>query len=347
MEQIAQMEDAMNEELIHEVGSNTNPPTEVEVEVDGGSTTIDADLERMDANNDDDNGEKDDDMPTFQRKKKKKTSKAREDFEEVVLPNKTNKYKCVHCKKLLCMPDTGTTSHLWNHLKRCDAKKLATKTQMNLQFQPSKSKFEMNPLSNGKYDHLKQREATAQWILISEQPFNVVESDGFSFMFQVNLPQFEKISRAQVRSDVITVYEIEKRKLLSMLKCVNKISLTTDIWKSKVQKISYKCVTGHFVDSQYQLQKRVLSFMPLPPPHTGVDIFDGLMKCTKDWGIEHKIFTISVDNASNNDVALRIAKVEALKVKDAFPVFAQRETLYHCCPSSGDWEKSFGELSTC
>ncbi|CAH9105504.1 unnamed protein product [Cuscuta epithymum] len=33
------------------------------------------------------------------------------------------------------------------------------------------------------------------------------------------------------------------------------------------------------------------------------------MKCTKDWGIEHKIFTISVDNASNNDVALRIAKV--------------------------------------
>ncbi|CAH9076367.1 unnamed protein product [Cuscuta europaea] len=32
------------------------------------------------------------------------------------------------------------------------------------------------------------------------------------------------------------------------------------------------------------------------------------MKCTKDWGIEQKIFTISVDNASNNDVAVRIAK---------------------------------------
>ncbi|CAH9053338.1 unnamed protein product [Cuscuta europaea] len=52
---------------------------------------------------------------------------------------------------------------------------------MNLQFQPSKSKFEMCPLSNGKYDHLKQRETTAQWIMISEQPFNVAENDGFSF----------------------------------------------------------------------------------------------------------------------------------------------------------------------
>lgn len=152
------------------------------------------------------------------------------------------------------------------------------------------------------------------------------------------------------------------------------------------------------------------------------------MKCTKAWGIEHKIFTISVDNASNNNVALRIAKdtfsrsrklpldgklfhvkcaahilnlivqdglfeiqciiedvknsvrfinqsearllkfsdivhhlgipvkkliidcptrwnstfemlTEAIKVKDAFPIFAQRETLYKCCPSSEDWKK--------
>ncbi|KAL8524751.1 hypothetical protein ACS0TY_014385 [Phlomoides rotata] len=68
------------------------------------------------------------------------------------------------------------------------------------------------------------------------------------------------------------------------------------------------CVTGHFVDSGWQLHKRLLSFIPLPPPHAGVDIFNGLLKCTKEWGIEHKVFTISVDNASNNDAALRIAK---------------------------------------
>ncbi|XP_047339774.1 zinc finger BED domain-containing protein RICESLEEPER 2-like [Impatiens glandulifera] len=68
------------------------------------------------------------------------------------------------------------------------------------------------------------------------------------------------------------------------------------------------CVTGHFVDSNWNLHKRLLSFIPLPPPHAGHDIFNGLMKCTKDWGIEHKVFTISVGNASNNDSAIRIAK---------------------------------------
>nr|GMD03661.1 zinc finger BED domain-containing protein RICESLEEPER 2-like [Ipomoea batatas] len=163
-------------------------------------------------------------------------------------------------------------------------------------------------MSDGKYDYIKQRKAIAHWILMHEQPLNAIKNYGFTFMFKVNLPQFEKDSRAMAKNDVITVYDIEKKKLQLMLRTINKISLTTDIWKSKVQKVSYMCVTRHFVDPNWQLQKRVYSFMHLPPPHIGVDNIDGVMKFTKDWGIEHKIFTISVDNASNNDVVVRIAK---------------------------------------
>lgn len=181
----------------------------------------------------------------------------------------TTKFKCIHCKTLLSKSATGTTTHLWNHLKRCLQKKLHNEKQKTLQFQPVKSKFEMKPLSDGRYDHMKQREVVAHWILMNEQPFNVVENYGFTFMLSINQPQFEKISRATTKKDVINVYEIEKKKLQLALKDINKISLTTDIWKSKVQKISYMCVTGHFVDSQWELQKRLLSFIPLPPPHAG------------------------------------------------------------------------------
>ncbi|XP_019156926.1 PREDICTED: zinc finger BED domain-containing protein RICESLEEPER 2-like [Ipomoea nil] len=378
--------------------------------------------------------EKNDDQDQFQRKKRKRVSKAYADFTEVTAKDGSIKLQCIHCKAFLSKSASSTTTHLWNHLNRCTQKKLHTKNQKTLQFQNAKSKFETPLLSDGKYDHMKQREAIAHWILIHEQPLNVVENYGFTFMFKANLPQFEKLSRAMARNDVITVYEIEKKKLQSMLRTINKISLTTDIWKSKVQKISYMCVTGHFVDSNWQLQKRVLSFMPLPPPHTGVDIIYGVMKSTKDWGIEHKIFTISVDNASNNDVAIRIAKqtfsrshklplggklfhvrctayilnlvvqddistiktivedvrnsvrfinqsesrllkfseivhhlgilvkklildcvtrwnstyemlVVAIKLKDAFPIFAQREPSYKCCPSLEDWTRIQDVLS--
>ncbi|GKA01861.1 zinc finger BED domain-containing protein RICESLEEPER 2-like protein, partial [Tanacetum coccineum] len=82
-------------------------------------------------------------------------------------------------------------------------------------------------------------------------------------------------------------------------------SVTTDMWKSTNQKIEYMVLTGHFVDSNWRLQKRVLSFIHLPPPHRGTDIADNLYKCFKDWNIENKVFTISVDNASNNDKAIK------------------------------------------
>ncbi|KAL8503079.1 hypothetical protein ACS0TY_021992 [Phlomoides rotata] len=222
-------------------------------------------------------GEGEEDKGNLEKKKRKKISKAHIDFVEVTANDGTSKFQCIHCKSLLSKPTSGTTSHLWNHLKRCVQKQMHNAKQKTLQFQPIKSKFEMNPLSDGRYDQMKQREAIGHWILMNEQPFNVVENVGFTFMLSINQPQFEKISRTTAKKDVINVYDIEKKKLQLTLKDINKISLTTDIWKSKVQMISYMCVTGHFVDSNWQLHKRLLSFIPLPPPHEGVDIFNGLM----------------------------------------------------------------------
>ena len=64
-----------------------------------------------------------------------------------------------------------------------------------------------------------------------------------------------------------------------------------------------------------RLQKRVLSFVHVPPPRTGLDIADGIYKCLKEWEIEDKIFTISVDNAAYNDRAVRTLKENFSRVK--------------------------------
>lgn len=57
------------------------------------------------------------------------------------------------------------------------------------------------------------------------------------------------------------------------------------------------------------MQKRVLSFVHVPPPRRGVDIADAIFKCIKEWGIENKIFSVSVDNAYYNDRCLKKLKV--------------------------------------
>ncbi|XP_074360713.1 zinc finger BED domain-containing protein RICESLEEPER 2-like [Apium graveolens] len=49
----------------------------------------------------------------------------------------------------------------------------------------------------------------------------------------------------------------------------------------------------------------------MPPPHSGLMISDTIFACLNDWGIENKITTITLDNASSNDTANR-------HLKDAF-----------------------------
>ena len=40
---------------------------------------------------------------------------------------------------------------------------------------------------------------------------------------------WEKFSRATARKDCISTYEVEKKKMKAMLKCVIRVSITTDL----------------------------------------------------------------------------------------------------------------------
>ncbi|KAL4583285.1 hypothetical protein LXL04_007855 [Taraxacum kok-saghyz] len=159
-----------------------------------------------------------------------------------------------------------------------------------------------------KYDSNKMREAIATWVMGTEQPFSVVDDELYVNMMKTASPFFEKLSRTTIKEDCFKIYDHEKKRLKALLKTVSKISLTTDCWKSTHQKIEYMVVTGHFIDQNWRLQKRVLSFVHVPPPRGGHDIADAIYKCLKEWEIEEKIFTISVDNASYNDKALKRLK---------------------------------------
>ncbi|CAH9084060.1 unnamed protein product [Cuscuta europaea] len=142
----------------------------------------------------------------------------------------------------------------------------------------------------------------------NEHPFTILEEDGFNLTMKRGMPEWKKISRTTARADCFQIYEFEKKKLKQSLETVSKISLTTDCWKSKTQKIEYMVVTGHWIDSSWRLQKRVLSFINIPPPRGGLQISDAIFKCMKEWDIENNFFTVTVDNATSNDSAIRYMK---------------------------------------
>ncbi|KAM3325368.1 hypothetical protein P3S67_000493 [Capsicum chacoense] len=63
------------------------------------------------------------------------------------------------------------------------------------------------------------------------------------------------------------------------------------------------CLTIHFIDKDWTIHKRIINFCPISS-HGGVDIASVITKCLHDWGID-KVFTVTVDNASSNNIAVK------------------------------------------
>ncbi|KAK9048091.1 hypothetical protein SSX86_032946 [Deinandra increscens subsp. villosa] len=200
----------------------------------------------------------------------------------------------------------GTTTHLNRHLKFCPNLTAATKGQLKLNLQPGKSDSSA-VVQNWKFDNSRIREVISHMIMVHDLPFNFVEYDLFNVMMKEANPAFNKISHSSTRQDCISSYDIGQKRIQKLLNMVNRVSITTDMWTS-IQNIHYVVVTCHFVDAEFKLHKYILSFVDVPPPYSGVHIYDCLFKCLKEWNIETKVATLTVDNATTNDVVARSLK---------------------------------------
>ncbi|XP_074373019.1 zinc finger BED domain-containing protein RICESLEEPER 2-like [Apium graveolens] len=214
---------------------------------------------------------------------------------------------CKLCRYPMKFSKTGSTTSFNRHVDKCVLAH-GDKRQTQLQFQPSDEQSSEVALLKFKYDHSEMRKVISHYILVNELPFRHAESFMFDVLMRKATPFWEKISMQTVKKDCFSTYEIEKRKLKEIFKFVRKINITTDMWTSSHQKLGYMVVIGHWIDSNWNLNMRVLNFCNVPPPHTGYMISEALFKCLNEWGIVDKIGTITVDNAKANDVALRNLK---------------------------------------
>ena len=78
--------------------------------------------------------------------------------------------------------------------------------------------------------------------------------------------------------------------------------LTTDTWTS-IQNLCYMSLTGHFIDDDWKLHKRILNFCQVED-HKEETIGRKIEMCLREWGI-NGIFTLTVDNASSNGATIK------------------------------------------
>ncbi|CAD5324621.1 unnamed protein product [Arabidopsis thaliana] len=156
------------------------------------------------------------------------------------------------------------------------------------------------------FDQNVCRQATVKMIIMDELPFSFVENDGFKHFCEMVVPWFTIPSRRTITRDAVGLYRAEKTALKTILSRNRQaMSFTTDIWTS-ITTLSYMVVTAHFIDMDWQLHRRIISFSPIPD-HKGKTIANQFLRSLDDWGIE-KVFSITVDNASANDKAITVLK---------------------------------------
>ncbi|KAL0002097.1 hypothetical protein SO802_015878 [Lithocarpus litseifolius] len=216
--------------------------------------------------------------------------------------------KCKKCGKEYIAAGAYDTGNLKRHLGVCPRKDTRDVGQLILGQNATS-------VSSPKFDPAKFRELLCAAITMHELPFRFVEYVGIRAIFSYLYVDVPNISRNTAKNDLVKMYKREKERMNSVLTSApGRVCLTSDLWTS-IASDGYMCVTAHFIDANWVLQKRVLNFCHMPPPHNGVSLFEKVYKLLSMWGIENKIFCVTLDNASSNDVSIDMLRTQLINKK--------------------------------
>ncbi|KAL1134124.1 hypothetical protein V6Z11_A12G085200 [Gossypium hirsutum] len=221
---------------------------------------------------------RDDQTTNKENVRKKITPKAAcwNHFTKFVTEEGEKRARCNTCDVTYTMESTsGSTKNLNNHLKACLKRprgNTSNPKQSELTF--VKVSQETTDLSTWVVDKDDVRKALVRMVIMDELPFKIVKGEGFKYFLSIACPQFSLPSRWTIRRDCLDLFNSMKSVIKNFFeKDMSRVCLTTDTWTS-LQRISYMALTQHI----------------------------GWM-ISGDWGIE-SVFTITVDNASANSVAI-------------------------------------------
>ncbi|XP_058181412.1 zinc finger BED domain-containing protein RICESLEEPER 2-like [Rhododendron vialii] len=138
--------------------------------------------------------------------------------------------------------------------------------------------------SNFVYSKEKMRHGLALYVAAAEQPFTFV-------------------SRNSTRNDTKKAYSEVKKDLISELATVGAIGFTSDMW-SGINNRGYICVTAHYIDSSWTLQKKIIAFRLVEFPHDAEQIYESIMGVFRDFEVVDRVYSITFDNHSANSATL-------------------------------------------
>jgi hypothetical protein len=234
----------------------------------------------------------------WRRRPRKLKSHIWKDFVPVYEHGRIAQGRCKHCHEVFVASQSSGTNHVRRHLKTCLVRK--NMHEMVGKLRASASSPQVTTLDSWNFSQEDSRRDLANMIVQHGLPFSIVEYSGFIKFVKGLNPMFKMVSRTTIKDDCMESYKEQREMLREMLKnCGARVSLTADMWTSN-QRLGYLCVTCHFIDKTWKMQKRILRFCMMETPHSGFRMYNAMLKSLQYWNIEDKICSITLDNASVN-----------------------------------------------
>ena len=235
---------------------------------------------------------------------------------------------CKYCNKDLSGESSQGTGHLKRHWqKTCRAILANLRGQQQINFTPryatstagntsgaasNDPETETGDISTFTYDQREMRKNLTRYVVASDQPFTFADDVVLEWFMRNNVQlAFRRVPRTTLRNDTISEYEELKKLVINEIENFSGvISLTSDLWTSN-QDLGYICATGHYIDSEWKLSKKILAFRVLEYPHTGSTIYEALKEILIEYKYnkpDNKIFSITLDNAKPNNHCVKLLK---------------------------------------
>lgn len=157
-----------------------------------------------------------------------------------------------------------------------------------------------------RYSHYKMRQGLAKYTSSSGQVYTSAQHVRFErFIQEYVQSEYSGLCLHTIRSDSLNLFNDMKQALIHELTGFNgTFSFSTNFWTSADHQRSFVCVTAHYIDSCWMLQRRIIAFRMLEYPHNDNVIFQSMMDLFREYMIDDKIFNITFDNVTGSDAII-------------------------------------------
>lgn len=157
-------------------------------------------------------------------------------------------------------------------------------------------------------------ERLIRWIIVDDQSIRVLECQEFRDLLTYISDHLEDADiphRTKLTNDILNLHKMRQEEMHRELRnAPGRISLTADMW-SDPNRVSYMAVTAHWIatgpNGDWSLQTRLLAFTHVKGSHSGANLGTEMYDILKSAGILHKLGSITMDNASNNNTTMSMA----------------------------------------